>query len=674
MNAVIENFHFLRPLWLLALLPVLWLFFSAWKTQNQASEWQSEIAPHLLPWLVEGSQSASSKLPWYLLLLLWVLAVFALAGPTWEKLPQPLKKDSSALVVLFDLSPSMNVKDVAPSRLVRARLKLIDLLDTRKEGLTALVAYAGEAHVVTPLTDDVDTIKNLVPSLSPQTMPVPGSNAEMAMELANRLLKDAGIALGNIVFITDGIAPAALPELKKLQRAYGHKVSVWGFGTAQGAPIQLTDGGFARNNSGEIVVAKLDSEQLSDAAVAMNGVYIPFTDTRSDIDTINDFGISPFNQQQREVEREFDQWVEFGPWLILFALPLVALSFRRGLILSLMLVVFMQQSPPVFAQQELPIVEKQAQDQPQDDSSNDLWGKLWLTPNQRAQRALDAGDAERAAELFTHPERKGVANFRAQNFEQAAELFKQSEDSPEKWFNQGTALTHAGKYDEALAAYDKALALQPEFPQAQNNRNITETLKQLEEQQQNNQDSQQNQDQNQQDQNQQQQNQRSQSQQSESQQDSSQQNSDQQQSDQQQSDQKSAQEDDSQQDMEQQQQNASSAADQEKAREDFEKQLADAQEQQDQQQEQQEQARQQLHEQQTQEEQEAEQTQQQAYIDPDQLAESEDQQKLEQLLRRVPDDPGRLLRNKFRYEAQQRRLEVDTNKWNTLENSEEERW
>lgn len=680
MTALIENFHFLRPLWLLAALPALGLFFICWKTQNQASEWQSEIAPHLLPWLVEGTQSASSKLPWYGLLLLWLVTVIALAGPTWEKLPQPLMKDSSALVVAFDLSPSMNVKDLTPSRVMRARLKLIDLLDTRKEGLTALIAYAGEAHVVTPLTDDVETIKNMVPSLAPQTMPVPGSNTEMALEMANRLLKDAGIARGNIVFITDGIAPAALAELKKLRNNGGHHVAVWGFGTQAGAPIQLPDGGFARNKNGEIVVAKLDEEQLSDAAVELGGLYVPFTDTAEDIDTIRSFSIDPFNKQQREVEREFDQWAELGPWLVLLCLPLVALSFRRGLILSFLLVVGFQPLTEVHAQEQKP-------QQQQAKNESGVWDELWLTRNQRAQRALDAGDAETAANLFEQPQRKGTANFRAQNFEEAAEFFKQSESSADSWFNQGTALTHAGKYDEALAAYNKALELQPEYPEARNNMEITKKLREFEKQQQQqqqnnqqNQDQQQSQDQQSQDsqdqqssnQNQQQdQNQEQQNQQQDGQQ-NDQQNAEQQQAEQENS-QSDSQQEDQQQAEDQARQQAESEVDEERAQQNFEKQLAEAQKQQEQHQEQpEEHATQQA--QQMEEKEQQQEAQQEVYLDPEQLAASEDQQKLEQLLRRVPDDPGRLLRNKFRYEAQQRRMEANPETWNTLENAEEERW
>lgn len=661
MMAFIENIHFLRPLWLLALLPVLFLFIKVLNWHSQSSEWQTLIAPHLLPFLLEGKQSTSSKLPVILLLLIWLVLVLALAGPTWEKIPQPLTKDSSALVVLFDLSPSMNVEDVAPSRLIRARLKLIDLLDSRKEGLTALIAYAGESHVVTPLTDDVETIKNLIPSLSPNTMPVQGSNPEMAMAQANDLLRDAGIERGNVLFLTDGIAPSAFSELNKLQKKHGHKISVWGFGTATGAPIQMTEGGFARSRSGEIVIAKLDDEELTEAAMAMNGVYIPFTDTAEDIQNINHYAFDPLNSQQRKVEREFDQWVEFGPWLVLLCLPFVALSFRRGVLLSCVFILVLYQAPEAGAEE----------DKEESENVSSFWSDLWLTPDQQAQQALNEGKVEQAAKLFRSPDRKAAAKFRANEFEQAAELFEQSLDTDStnekadagSWFNKGTALTHAGKYDDALAAYNKALSLQPEFPEAHNNKTVTEKLKALEEQQNQNQQNDQ--------QNSQQDNQQNQEGQSEQQQQSDSASSESREQNQSDADSQNA-DSNSQQNEETEEQKAGQQdkADEEKAQQDFQKQLAEAQQKQDE-----EQAANETKQAAADDKKQDEQTQsQQALVDSDQEELTEEQQSLEQWLRRVPDDPGRLLRNKFRHETQQRQLEIDSSKWNTAENSGEQRW
>src|SRR5690606_11113883 len=140
--------------------------------------------------LLDQAHGRLKSWPLYGLLGLWAVAITALAGPVWQKIPQPVERNTDALVICWDLSPSMLAEDVKPSRLVRSRLKLIDLLKTRRDGQVALIAYSGEAYTVTPLTDDRQTLINLLPALSPTTLPTVGSNPEMALNMAVQLLKD----------------------------------------------------------------------------------------------------------------------------------------------------------------------------------------------------------------------------------------------------------------------------------------------------------------------------------------------------------------------------------------------------------------------------------------------------------------------------------------------------
>ena len=164
---LVADFHFQRPLWLLAI-PLGWIaVYLLTRVANQASQWQRHISSALLPYLLDRGQTLSTNRPWPALILALTIAGLAMAGPSWEKLPQPVHKSERGLVILLDMSPSMMAQDLKPSRLVRARLALIDLLSERREGTTALIAFAGEAHVVTPLTDDTDTIISLLPALSP---------------------------------------------------------------------------------------------------------------------------------------------------------------------------------------------------------------------------------------------------------------------------------------------------------------------------------------------------------------------------------------------------------------------------------------------------------------------------------------------------------------------------
>ncbi len=198
--------HLMRPQWLWTLLPALVLLLLLWRQRGRKGSWQSVIAPDLLRYLVSdsGASRGSNLLP--LVFLGWLLAALAASGPSWQKIPQPVHQKQDALVVLLDLSYSMKSADLAPSRLDRARQKLLDLLQQRREGQTALIAYAGDAHIVTPLTDDTPTIANLLPALHPDMMPLPGSEPVSAVTQALELLRSAGIRQGKLLLVTDGVS------------------------------------------------------------------------------------------------------------------------------------------------------------------------------------------------------------------------------------------------------------------------------------------------------------------------------------------------------------------------------------------------------------------------------------------------------------------------------------
>ena len=339
MQDILQNFHFIRPFWLLAIIPCAILVGLLFRHNRSSEAWHQLIDAKLLNHLLDSTLTRQQRYPLIALALAWIVACIALAGPTWEKIAVPVKKDESALVIVWDLSPSMRAQDIKPSRVVRSRLKLLDLLKARKEGLTGLIAYAGESHIVTPLTDDVRTISSLLPGLHPDVMPSAGSNPEMALEQAHQLLADSGITRGDIVFVTDGIASDAISSLDNTAARANHRISVWGMGTREGAPIPLRNGGFARNDAGEIVVARLDDVRLSDAAIAMRGIYIPFSNDESDLEQVLSLGMQLNLDQELndelESKREFDQWLDHGPLIALMLLPFAAFAFRRGWLLAI---------------------------------------------------------------------------------------------------------------------------------------------------------------------------------------------------------------------------------------------------------------------------------------------------------------------------------------------------
>lgn len=462
MIETLNQFHFLRPLWFLALLPALLLCLGLWLRQRQSQQWVRYIAPNLLPFLLDQVQIRQKKWPLLGVFALWLTAVTALAGPVWQKIPQPVERNTEALVICWDLSPSMLAEDVKPSRLVRSRLKLIDLLQARRDGQVALIAYAAEAYTVTPLTDDRQTLINLLPALSPTTLPSVGSNPEMALTQALQLLKDGGVRRGNILFLTDEIEPAALDFMADELSRTPHQLTLWGVGTEQGAPIPLPDGGFAKNRQGEIVVARLNEGALQTFAKEQRAYYLPMLPTSSDIETLVQL-LSPQNRNTQRSDRVFDQWFEHGQYLPLVLLPFVAWLFRRGLIFTWLLLALLPfgYSPRAQALS---------------------WQDLWLTEDQQAQRELQRGNSE-AATRFTTPERRGAALFAQQEYDAAAKEFAAGDDAADA-YNRGNALAHAGRFEEAVKAFDQALKQRPGFPEARDNRAIAQQLADLQKQQQ----------------------------------------------------------------------------------------------------------------------------------------------------------------------------------------------
>jgi Ca-activated chloride channel family protein len=579
------NFHFLRPEWFYALIPALLLFALLRYRQSHHSNWEKVIAPHLLPHILSNPDKAVSKSPLSLLLAAWLLAIVAIAGPVWRQTPQPVHEREDALVVIFDLTRSMLATDVKPDRLVRAKRKLIDLLELREEGVTGLVVFAGDAHVVSPLTDDTKTIAAMIPALSPDIVPAPGSALAPALVKAVDLFQGGGTASGRILIITDEIRDVVASQRVTREFRNAYPVSVMSVGTEVGGPVALVSGrpeaGYLKDARGNLVIPKLNTNSLKDFADLAGGRYSPMTLTEEDLGYLLAEQPLMRNDTYRELERDFDVWFEEGPWLLLMLLPLAALGFRRGWIWSIALVFIL----------------------PTEDAKASLWDDLWHTRDQQAMQVMSQGDVGAAAELFENPEWKATANYRGEKFEDAASQYGDLNTADGK-YNLGNAFAKQNLLDEAIEAYDQALAADPDNEDAKFNKALIEQLQQDQEQQQQEQDSEDSEEQQDQDQNQQ---------------------------DQEKQDQKEQKEQDSQQEQDEQEQ---------------------------------EQEQEQKQEQKEPEEQpQTEQANQKPAEEESEPLDEEEKQALQQWLRRVPDDPSGLLRRKFQmqYEDRLREGKVSSN-------------
>lgn len=451
-----EMFHFQHPLWLLALLPLTLLIWWIGDPASRDGAWQRICDARLLPYLLINQPHARHRLPVWLLAAGWLVTVVALADPVWEKQPQPVFRSEAARVVVLDLSRSMEAPDLAPSRLERARYKVEDVLRRSQEGQVGLVVFAGDAFVVSPLTNDAKTITELLQALEPGLMPVQGSRADLGLHKAGELLKQAGVARGQILLVTDGEEGGQAINAARDLKRQGYTVSVLGVGTRQGAPLPDGKGGYVHDAAGAIVVPRLDVASLRALAAAGGGRYASITGNDADLDALLTPMAPRLDTKVEQSGLKTDVWVSHGPWLVVLLLPLAALAFRRGWLLVLVLLVAGTVSAP-------------------EPAGAATWNDLWVRPDQQAAQALAGGNNARAAELATDPSRRGTAEYRAGHYEQALKDFSRASGTDAE-YNRGNALARLGHYKEALAAYDKALAAQPGMEDALHNKAAVEAL------------------------------------------------------------------------------------------------------------------------------------------------------------------------------------------------------
>ena len=468
---MVENFHFLRPAWLLALPVGVALIVYAFRAQATGGAWRRVVDRALQPLVLTSADRYSGR-RWPLLAAAaaWTVATVALAGPAWERLPVPAFRSNEALVVALDLSRSMDAADLSPSRITRAKLKLLSLLDRRDGGQTGLVVFSAHAFTVTPLTTDTRTIASLVAALTTDIMPSRGSNMTAGLEKAAALLRQASVTDGRILLITDAEPSPGDLDVARTLAADGIEVSVLAVGTEDGAPIPERDGGFMTDGRGNVVVPRLATRRLAALASAGEGRFSTLTADDSDLERLE-----PPQEAGEIVESEEDVqvaevWRDGGLLFTVLLLPLVALGFRRGWIAAVALCVLLP--PPADAQ---PAGGAAAAAEAGGEGLADWWTSLWRRPDQRGMEAMADERPERAARLFEDPEWRAAAHYRAGDYTSSATSLA-GLDTPDAHYNRGTALARAGEIEAAIEAYDRALELDPEHEDARFNRDLLEEL------------------------------------------------------------------------------------------------------------------------------------------------------------------------------------------------------
>ena len=631
---MLEDFVFLRPwaLWFLPLAALIyWLLLS--RQQSNDHNLSAWIDPELLPHLSLSSGSGRNA-RWLggALAALWLLACLALAAPSWSSKEVPLQRNEQPLLVLLDLSWSMNATDLQPDRITRARFKIEDLLLSRKEGLTGLIVYSGSAHLAVPLSSDRETILNLLPDLRPGIMPVNGSNLDQALELALGTLVNAGYADdGHLLIFTDGVADDIAQASAEILQNAPTRVNIIALGEEGGEPIPIRSGdSFVRDSQGQLVLTSSDWSGLEYLRDNTSASLQAMRLDSLDIDSV----LTALGSSNEDLARQLAIREDQSYWLVALVLPLWLLAwvFGRNALLSVGALLLLW--------------------------SPDASADAFRNQDQQALQLLRAEQYGEAADLFQSPDWRGYARIQQGEYATALEELQELQD-PNSVYNRANARLKSLQVTEAISDYQQLLE-QSELPEAiradaEHNLAIAEQMLELMQQ---SQDGQQGEDG--------QQDQQSNSEQGEQQQ-SGQQQGDQGQS---QSGESSSSQSESAEGEQSQQANSQQAANEQQQSgadsEEFNAEQAEADassspeaepeessaEAEESLREQQQRLAQQLLEQSAESEGDPE-SDEAAELSPEQLQRIQAQQRLQRQLQSIPDDPGGLLRRKFERQARQ---------------------
>ncbi|MFK0094592.1 tetratricopeptide repeat protein [Pseudomonas sp. NPDC090592] len=443
--------QWLRPLWLLAVPLLGWLLYKLWHRRKRAGRWQMILPPAFHGVLLGGGSGSTSKLPWVALGLAWALVILALLGPSWQRVEENRQRPADPLVILLELTPQMLAEDSPPNRLEQARRKILDLLEHRRDSQTALVVYAGSAHTLVPLSDDLATTRNLLEAIDPSIMPQAGQRADLAVQKGLALLAQSGLGQGRLLLIGSSLSA---PERQGISQALGRQgpsLLMLGIGSREGAPVRQANGEYLKDEHGGILLPRLDSVGLKGFISSTGGRY-----RHARVDDLDLRGLGLFDNPRTARNDgqtlQLDSWADQGYWLLIPLLLLAACAGRRGWLFCLPLLLAQPQPSQAFE-----------------------FNDLWLRPDQQGQRLLEQNRPASAARHFQDPQWRGMALYQAGDYAGAAEAFSQG-DTATAHYNRGNALARSGELEAALDAYEQALERQPDLQAALDNQALVQQL------------------------------------------------------------------------------------------------------------------------------------------------------------------------------------------------------
>jgi len=440
------GFHFLRPEWLWGIVGVCVLGLMLFIHVKHQESWKKSVSENLLPYLMIRGKGIS-LVPKIFILMVLLLAVLAIAGPSWKKNTGSDRENNANVVIVLDASLSMLAGDIPPNRFERAKQKTSDLLDEVRQLNVAVVAFAGSAHLVIPFTSDIKAVKYMVNSLLPALMPLKGSNLPAALHLADSLLNPLNTP-ANIVVLTDDI-PEEADGVSAMMQSKECLIQYLLLATPAGAAIPCGHGRFVKDKRGETVIPRLNVSLLQ-----RNNVSSVTLD-QQDVVRINSAireSAAAFNL----TEQKSSECQDVGYWVLIPVAFLFLLWFRRGWMVQWCLIGTLTLG--------LDSCELRMEPLPEDFTFADLW----LTRDQQGQRLLDKGRLDEALKVFENPMQKAMILYKQQDYAGAAAVYSLI-PSPEGYFNLGVVQAELHNWEASRDAFSRALEAQPGFTEAQDN-------------------------------------------------------------------------------------------------------------------------------------------------------------------------------------------------------------
>lgn len=272
-------FRFANPDWLylLVVVPVLIAVF-IYGRYRQGKRLRVFGNPELLRTLMPNVSYVRPHVKFYLVLLVVILIIFALARPQFGSKLETHHRRGVEVMIALDVSKSMLARDIMPNRLEYAKMILSKMIDQMHNDRIGMIVFAGDAYVQMPITSDNVSAKMFLSTISPNLVPRPGTAIGSAIDLA---INSFGTIENNnmgraIVLITDGENHEDdAVKAAQLAQSKGIKVNVVGMGHPEGSPIPIEGSmSFHRDKNGEVVVSKLNEAMCQQIAAAGKGVYV----------------------------------------------------------------------------------------------------------------------------------------------------------------------------------------------------------------------------------------------------------------------------------------------------------------------------------------------------------------------------------------------------------------